>query len=270
MGIFEAIILGITQGITEFLPVSSTGHLILVRDLFGISSENNFAFDTILQLATLFAVIIYFRHDIWELIKTAYALVRGKVVPDNDKIFLYALIVGTLPAVVFGFFLTDVIENFFRHSLVVAIGLCFGTLLMVYAEKKMSGGSALSVRKGLSIGWFQALALLPGISRSGATISGGMLAGLSREQATRFAFVLSFPVLLGAGFLSIHSLLGAPSVDGQMTALIVGCIASFLSGLAAIHFLVTYLKTHSFSVFIWYRLILATVIVILVACGVLV
>lgn len=261
MSIFDAILLGLTQGLTEFLPVSSTGHLILIRDIFGISSENNFAFDTILQLATLFAVIIYFRHDIWGLIKTAYRMLMRQVVSDIEKIFLYALIVGTLPAVVFGFFLTDVIENVFRHSLVVAIGLCLGTLLMVYAEKKVSEGSPLTVRKGFRIGWFQALALLPGISRSGATISGGMLAGLSREQATRFAFVLSFPVLLGAGLLSINSLLGAPSIGGQMTALIVGCSVSFLSGLAAIHFLVTYLKTHSFSVFIWYRILLATVIV---------
>ncbi len=269
MGIFEAIVLGVTQGLTEFLPVSSTGHLILVRDIFGISSENNFAFDTILQLATLLAVVIYFRRDILALIRTAYRILRQKVVSDIDKTFLYALIVGTLPAVIFGFFLTDIIENFFRHSIVVAIGLCLGTLLMLYAEKTVGEGSALTVRKGLNVGWFQALALIPGISRSGATISGGMLSGLSREQAIRFAFVLSFPILLGAGLLSIHSLLGAPSAATDTTALIVGCIASFLSGLAAIHFLVTYIKTHSFSVFIWYRLLLAGLIVVLYGVGVL-
>ena len=269
MSIFDASLLGLTQGLTEFLPVSSTGHLILIRDLFGISSGNTFAFDTILQLATLFAVIIYFYRDIWALCTTAYRMLVRKAVSDTEKTFLYALIIGTLPAVVLGFFFADTIEGVFHQTIVVAVGLCVGTLLMIYAEKKAHEGDVLTVRKGFLTGWFQALALIPGISRSGATISGGMIAGLSREQATRFSFILSFPVLLGAGLLSIHSLLGTPQVAGDVTALIVGCAVSFFSGLAAIHFLITYIKTHSFSVFIWYRIMLALVIVALVAMDVL-
>ncbi|MEK7606054.1 MAG: undecaprenyl-diphosphatase UppP [Patescibacteria group bacterium] len=267
MDVFHALILGITQGLTEFLPVSSTGHLILVRDIFNITAEGNVAFDAVLHLATLLAVLIYFRNDISTLLKTAIGIVFRKEVLDADRIFLYAIIIGTLPAVVLGLLLENTIDSVFRHSLIVAIGLCVGTLLMYVAEKRITGEHGLSVQKGFRIGWFQALALLPGISRSGATISGGMLMGLTREAATRFAFVLSFPVLLGGGLMSLLKITNTGGTD--MTALVVGCIAAFVSGLLAIHFLVSYLKRHSFSIFIWYRILLAAAIVLLVATGVL-
>ncbi len=258
MTFFEGILLGLTQGLTEFLPVSSTGHLILIREILSIEGAG-LAFDAALHLATLAAVLLYFRNDLWRLVTTALAWIQRKEILPKDKTFLTAVCVGTIPAIVFGFLLRSYIETSARSSLIVAGGLIAGSLLMIAAERvRRDLPKELTLRKGLFIGFFQAFALIPGISRSGATISGGLFQGLSREESTRFAFVLSFPILLGAGSMSLVDLFKGGGSD-TTSILVFGsaAVAAFVSGLAAIHFLITYLKTRTLTVFIIYRIIAA-------------
>lgn len=195
--ILNYLVLGVVQGLTEFLPISSTGHLVVARDLLGITAEYGLATDAVLHLATAFAVLLYFRKDIARLVAGAFAWVSGRVVERADRVLILALLFGTIPAVVVGLLFQDVIESTFRSPALVAYALLGGSLLFFVAERAATQSGALSARKGVLIGLFQALALIPGVSRSGATISGGLLLGLHREEAARFAFLLSFPVILG-------------------------------------------------------------------------
>lgn len=267
MTLIDGILLGLVQGLTEFLPVSSSGHLILMRDILSIDGSG-LLFDASLHVATLAAVCIYFRHEIIQLIVGIAKWIARKPMTDIEHGLTAAVMWGSVPAFVFAYFLQDTIETHARGSLVVAGGLLLGSLLMWWAERQTAHrlqytAQDLSSRLGFRIGLFQALALFPGISRSGATISGGLLNNLSREQATRFAFVLAFPIMLAAGGMSLVKLV--TSTGGEVIALPVlftGLIVALFSGLAAIHFLVRYLKTHTLSVFIWYRVILAIVIIL--------
>jgi len=186
----EAIILGVVQGLTEFLPVSSTGHLILVRDVFGISDEYALAFDAILHLATAAAVILYFFGDIVMLVNTALRKLSRLPVNQSDLTLLYAILIGTIPAVILGLLLESTMETLFRNPLLVAGVLVGGSILFMYAEwcyLNEHRRDDMSINKGFKIGLFQALALIPGMSRSGSTIAGGMLFGLTRHDAARFA-----------------------------------------------------------------------------------
>ncbi len=247
------LVLGVVQGLTEFLPVSSTGHLIVVRELLPLSPNEGLAVDAVLHLATAFAVALYFRRDLVRLARSALAWVGGGVVEAVDRTLLIALVIGTLPAVVLGILFQDTIEHVFREPQWVAYALIAGSVLFFVAERVGKQQRELSVGRGFIIGLFQALALVPGISRSGATISGGLLLGLKREDAARFAFLLSFPVILGAGLLKM----GEVEMSGGV---ILAFIAAFVSGLAAISFLMKYLRTNSLDIFIVYRLILAGII----------
>ncbi|MCI0479048.1 undecaprenyl-diphosphate phosphatase, partial [Candidatus Uhrbacteria bacterium] len=202
MSPLEAVLLGAVQGATEFLPVSSSGHLILLRDVLGINTASGLAFDAVLQLGTVLAVLVFFRRDIARLLIAATRLMtgRGTAVPSTDRTLILALIVGTIPAVILGLLLEETMETAFRDALLVAAALVAGGLLMAGAERlaKRRDG-ALTVARGWWIGMFQALALVPGVSRSGATISGGLFLGLTREAAAKFAFLLSIPVIGGSG-----------------------------------------------------------------------
>ncbi len=258
MEILDAIILGIVQGVTEFLPVSSTGHLIIAHRLLGAHSSSELFFDATLHLATLAAVLVYFRNDIASLIGAVWSFLRGRGIPHDQKGLMYGLVLGTIPAVVIGLLFEDMIAGAFRGTTVVAWGLIIGSILMYIAERKFTGtGRDMTGRLGWRLGWFQALALFPGISRSGATISGGLFAGLTRPQATRFAFLLSFPILLGGGITSMLKIIDMPFSGIEVPALIAAALAASLSGLAAIHFLIRFVSTRTFKSFIWYRLILA-------------
>ncbi len=263
MDILHALTLGLVQGLTEFLPVSSTGHLVIVRELFGFSTENGLAFDAVLHLATVLAVGLFFRKEIWQLLVTAVRFVSGRVVDSYARTTLLAVIFGTIPGAVLGLLFENIIETTLRHTLIVALGLLAGTVIMYAADRLAKQNDIMSLKKGFWIGCFQALALLPGMSRSGLTISGGLFNGLRREEATRFAFVLSFPIILGAGLVSLSKLIGTGGVDAAWGPLVLGSIAAFVSGLWAIRFLVNYLKNHTFKVFLWYRVILAGIIVVL-------
>lgn len=261
MSVFHAIILGLVEGITEFIPVSSSGHLILAHQFFNIQAVNDLGVDAIFQFATILAVLVYFWSDLWHLFMVFIRMCMRKIVAEEDKFMIKAIVVGTIPAVIFGLFLEKDMKTIFRSSQLVAWTLLAGALLMFLAEKFARQNKTLTTSKGFIVGLFQSLALVPGISRSGATISGGLFSGLTREAATKFSFLLSFPIIVGAGlksFIDVYK-------TGEMAAigsvpLGIGFVVSFLVGLASIHFLIEYLKTHKLTVFIWYRIILALII----------
>lgn len=256
MTIFEGFVLGIVQGLTEFLPVSSTGHLIIVREILGFTDGGGLAVDATLHLVTAFAVLAYFWKDVW-------GLVTGILKWEKQSLILgAALIVGTVPAVAAGLLFNDYIETTVRGIGFVIIGLLVGSLIMALAEKYQKVGNDISIKSGFLVGVFQAIALFPGMSRSGMTISAGLLFGLSRAAAARFAFLLSFPVILGAGSLKLHELYRSGAVVSDLYPLIAAATAALISALAAIHFLMMYLKSNSLRPFIWYRLVLAGVLLI--------
>jgi undecaprenyl-diphosphatase len=267
MSVLEAIVLGFVQGMTEFLPVSSTGHLILVREFFGIAPEYGLAVDAVLQLATALAVLVYFRHSFLELGSAFIAYltqwVRPAITPVPFPPLLSFLILGTVPALVAGLLLEEYMEMVFRSAELVAWMLLLGSGLLLLGEwmlKRYGAPRPLSLRKSFLMGCFQALALIPGVSRSGATISGGLMLGLSREEAARFAFLLSLPIILGSGLKKLLEL----SLDGFVATwgveLLLAALTSFVVGGLSIHLLLKYLRNHSLLVFVFYRILLAVVI----------
>ncbi|MBU1348548.1 undecaprenyl-diphosphatase UppP [Patescibacteria group bacterium] len=263
----DAILLGAVQGATEFLPVSSSGHLILLRDILGINTASGLAFDAVLQLGTVLAVIVFFRRDIGRLIVAAVRLVtrRGAAVPTADRNMVLALIVGTIPAVILGLTLEKTMETLFRDALLVAGALVAGSALFVVAERYASRrDEAPTVGRGWWIGMFQALALVPGISRSGATISGGLLLGLTREAAARFAFLLSIPVIGGSGAKKLLDIATETPSDITWFPLALGFVTAFGVGLVVIRWLLNYLKRKSLMVFVWYRIGLAALVALVV------
>lgn len=269
MTIIESVILGFVQGLTEFLPVSSTGHLILARSLFGVEDANGLAFDAILHLATAAAVIVYFFPDIWQLVQTGLRKLGRLPVNQRDETLLYSLLIATIPAVILGLSLESFMASTFRHPLLVAGVLIAGSLLFMYAEwvyGRRAQTNVMNMRKGFKIGLFQSLALIPGMSRSGATISGGMLLGLSRSEAARFAFLMAVPVITGAGLKKFLELLTSNETV-LWVPLIFGAVVSFLTGLAAIHFMLSFVKKHTLWPFIWYRIILASFVIFIFFFG---
>lgn len=258
MSIISGLILGLVEGFTEFIPVSSTGHLILVRSLLGLNIESGLAVDAVLNMSAVAAIVVYFFKDI-------VRIIRGTLSGDRkERTLLFALILGTIPAVIIGFLLQGTIETTFRSPLYVALGLVLGSILFILAERygKQLGG--LTAMKGIMIGVFQALALLPGMSRSGMSIVGGLFAGLTREEATRFAFLLSAPIIFGAGGKELFSLYKDGLLVAEPVALSVAVISAFLAGIVSISFMLKFLRTNSLMPFVWYRLALAGVIVVAV------
>ncbi len=257
----QAIILGAIQGITEFLPISSSGHLVLIREVLGFKTVGSLSFDAVLQLATTLAVIVYFWKDL-------ITIVRVRDV--KNKILIWAIVVGTIPAVILGFIFEQKIDSVFRNAHTVAWALIAGSVLFFIAEKYSATSKnietgllgrqrELSVLRGFWVGCFQVLALIPGMSRSGSTISGGLLTGMKREEVVRFSFLLSVPILLGSGLKKLFDLGSTGSIDAS---LIVGSLAAFVVGLASIHFLIKYLRKHTLNVFIVYRVLLAVVVLL--------
>jgi len=268
LSIFDSTILGIIQGITEFLPISSSGHLIITRDILGISQTGGLAFDAILQLATACAVLLYFRKDILGLFLNLFKKEKDE---EKSKLTLY-LIVGTIPAVIFGFLLENSMDTIFRNGQLVAYTLLIGALIMMYADKVVQKRKqkseyvpkTLTIGKSIAIGLFQSLALVPGMSRSGMTISGGYFLGLSKETAIRFSFLLSIPIIVASGLLKLIDIIQNPTlVSGGFVVLGAGALSAFVFGWLAIDFLLKFLKTNSFKIFIIYRVILAVLLFIL-------
>lgn len=266
--VFQHLVLGAVQGLTEFLPVSSSGHLILARELFGANTSGGLAADAVLQLGTILAVYVYFRREVLDLILTALSLVTGrkKYTGTGEQRILIGILVGTLPALFLGLLLEKTMETVFRSALVVALMLIAGSILFIIAERVAKARlAAPTVLQSWWIGWFQTLALVPGLSRSGATISGGLLLGLTREAATRFSFLLSLPIITGSGLLKLAEIVRHRPPDIQPLGLALGFLASFVVGYLSIRWLLRYLKTHSLMAFVWYRLALAAAVILIVA-----
>ncbi len=263
MTYLEAIVLGFIEGATEFIPVSSSGHLIVVRELLGMEAGGGLAFDAVLQLSASLALLVYFYADILRILRTAWDFVTRKAVAEVDKTLLFGIGLGTIPAVIAGLFLEESMETIFRNVDLVAVMLILGSGLFWISQKVGKQNRELTLTRAISIGFFQCLALVPGVSRSGATISGGLLAGLSRTEAVRFSFLLSIPVIFGAGlkkFFEVRNEIFA--VDTGMLFL-VGSLVAFVTSLVAIGFLIRYLKNHDLNLFIWYRIGLAIAILVL-------
>jgi len=259
-----AALLGIVQGLTEFLPVSSTAHLILVSDLLKLDPERfGLSFDVALHLGTALAVLLYFART-W--IDLVVGLFRGRW-------RMPALIVlGTAPAAIAGVLFESAVSRELRGPLIIAAGLVVGSIIFVAAEaiaRQRRAMSEVGVTDALLIGVAQAIALIPGISRSGITISAGLVRELRREDATRLAFLLATPVILGAGAKTLLDARKAAELFAQPDVLAVGFVLSFLSGLAAVAFMVRFLRAHSLNWFVAYRLVLAAAIVAAVAAGML-
>lgn len=262
MEIWQAILLGLVQGVTEFLPISSSGHLVLVQSWLGIVGPNMLAFDVVLHVGTLTAVVLYFWRDLLTLTQTLFRKMGRLPVNEKDVTLLMALVWGTLPAAVAGFFLASYVEDNFMGPVTVAGGLILGALFFVFAEWKRFVGPAalpLSLRRGWWIGLAQMLALIPGLSRSGTTIGAGMVLGMSRYEASRFSFLLAIPITMGAAAHMLLSLIREP-VSVDWTVLGVGVIVSFISALVVIHYFLSYVRRYTLWPFVWYSLALAVLV----------
>jgi undecaprenyl-diphosphatase len=265
----QALVMGIVQGLTEFLPVSSSGHLIVVPALLGWTDPfiDSLAFSVMLHIATLVALLVYFRDDWLRLIPAGLAAIRDRSLQDDpDRRLAWMIVVATIPAVIFGVLLNDLATTTFREPTLVAITLVIGAAILWLADRwgrQQRGVDGLTFPAALGIGVAQAVALVPGISRSGISIAAGLFAGLNREAAARFSFLMSAPIIAGAGgweaLKIIRGEAGAPIDPGP---LVVGMIAAFVAGILAIAALLRYLRSHPLTVFVAYRVALAVVVLV--------
>lgn len=268
--VIQALIMGIVQGLTEFLPVSSSGHLVIVPWLFGWDDAfiTSLAFSVMLHLGTLVALLVYFRADWVRLVPAGLATIRDRSFRgDPDRKLAWLLLAATIPAAVVGFLFNDLFEDTVRQVGLVAVTLVVGGVILWLADHigaRTKGVEDVTFPIAIGIGAAQALALIPGISRSGISISAGRFAGLDREAAARFAFLMATPITAGAGLFEARKLVsGEAAVDVPIGALVVGMVAALVSGLVAIHFMLRYLRTRSLDIFVWYRFALAAVVVVL-------
>lgn len=265
---FEAIVLGIVQGLTEFLPVSSSAHVLLLSEIFGWGDPGA-AFTAVMQIGTETAVLIYFRHDIARIISTwARSLVKPELRGQLDARMGWYVIVGTIPIAILGFTFADQIETVARNLWLVSVVLIvFGVILGLadhYGEKRR-GVETLSMRSGLVFGLGQALALIPGVSRSGATITTGLFMGFTREAATRYAFLLAIPAVLASGFYEATKI--GDEADVQWGPTILATLIAFVIGYAVIAWLIKYVSSNSYMPFVIYRIVLGSVVLVLLGTG---
>jgi undecaprenyl-diphosphatase len=261
--------MGIVQGLTEFLPISSSGHLIIVPFLFGWTDPfiTSLAFSVMLHIGTLAALLVYFWADWVRLVPAGFAAMRDRSFgADPDRRLAWLLVAATIPAAIAGFLLEDLIETAFREIGLVAVTLVGGAVILWLADRW--GAQTKEVEDvtfpiATGIGAAQALALVPGISRSGISISAARFAGLNREAAARFSFLMATPITAGAAIFELRKLVaGDTAVGVSYGPLIVGMIAAFVSGMLAIGFLLRYLRTRSLNIFVAYRLVLAAIVIV--------
>ncbi|MCW2780790.1 MAG: undecaprenyl-diphosphate phosphatase [Marmoricola sp.] len=271
MNYLDAVILGIVEGLTEFLPVSSTGHLTIVEKILGLnpSHKDVTGFTAVIQMGAIVAVIVYFWGDIWRI---ASAWCKGLVKPEYRGTFDHRMgwyvIVGSIPIGIVGLAFKDVIKNDLRSLWVVAVALIVWSAVMLYAEQRGRQSRTeeqLGLKDAIMVGLVQCVALVPGVSRSGATISMGLLRGLDRVAATRLSFFLSIPALLAAGLFEMKDALGGSISVGQT---LVGTVVSFIVAYAAIAWLLKFVAHHSIGAFVPYRVLLGLVLVGLLATSV--
>lgn len=265
----QAILLGIIQGLTEFLPVSSSGHLLLGQYFLGLDQERfGLSFDVALHLGTLVAVIYYFRRD---LLRMALAFGRslgrpGERFADPDGKLAYLVIASTVPAALIGYFLESFFETAVRSPWVVVFNLVLVGVLFIVGEAVGSHrreATKLTFREAVGIGLAQAAALVPGVSRSGATITLGLFLGLRREEAARFSFLMSVPIIAGAGTLQLVEVVSEGMDVAEMVNFVAGFVTSAAVGYLAIRFFLSFVVDHSLRAFAYYRFALAALVVAL-------
>ncbi len=278
MTLLQATVFGLIQGLTEFLPISSAAHLRIVSAFLGWDDPGT-AFTAVIQLAIVVTLLLYFWRD---LVHIAAAMLRGaqtgRLLDDHDARLGWMIVVGTVPIMVLGLALKKYVETSLRSLYVIAlaeIGLALALIVAEYLERsriaagtKLRGMKDITWRDSILVGAAQCLALIPGASRSGSTITGGLFVGFTRETAARFSFLLALPSFLGAGILEFlhhrHELLGAP---GAGRNLVVATVVAIIVGYAAVAFLMNYLKRHTTWVFIIYRLVLGAGLLALLSSG---
>jgi undecaprenyl-diphosphatase len=274
VSILEAIVLGLVQGATEFAPVSSSGHLILVPWMFGWGAigdpDLQKSFDVALHMGTLLGALIYFRNDVARYLRAWFRSIAARRITTPDERIAWALVIGTIPGAIIGALFENVIqENLGAPWLIAVMLVSFGIPLVIVDRLARSDRSFDSIgpRDGLLLGTAQALALQPGVSRSGVTMTAARAMGLDRESAARFSFLLSLPIIAGAGAYKAVDL-AQSGFQGYAAEFVAGMAASALSGFVVIWGLLRYLKRHDFMVFLWYRVAVAALVAILIVANV--
>lgn len=257
--LLKALILGIVEGLTEFLPISSTGHLILVGDLLGFNDDRGKLFTIVIQSGAILAVV-------WEYRERILAVARGFGRDRTANRFVLNLFIAFLPLAILGLLFKDAIEAHLFKPLPVAAALIVGAFLILWAERRdhvvrVGSVDEMSPLDALKLGFAQALALIPGTSRSGATIIGGMLFGLSRRAATEFSFFLAIPTLIVATVYKLYKERALLSVD-DLSMWVVGFVASFVSAFFCVRWLLRFISTHDFTPFAWYRIFFGIVVLV--------
>lgn len=271
MNFIQAIILGIVQGLTEFLPISSSAHLVIVPYLLNwtIDPARAFVFNVLVQLGTLVAVILYFWSDLVAIFRSVLQGIKEKApFKEADSRLGWWIVLGTIPAGLAGMFLKDKVEEVFNSPVITAILLLGTAILLILAEilaKKQKNLDQLTWKDSLLVGVFQALAIFPGISRSGATISGGLIKGYTREAAARFSFLLSIPIMLAAGLLSVIDLIKSDFFLDFLPILLLGFVIAGVIGYLSIRWLLNYVKKNSFFGFAIYCWVISAVTLIVSA-----
>lgn len=268
MGILEIIILGIIQGIAEFLPISSSAHLIIFRDLFGIGDgiRENVALclDIALHLGTLLAIGIYFFKDFITMIRTGFT----KGIKDKEGKMLWFLVIATIPAAIVGVLFEDIIEEAIRTNyILIACALAIMGIIIYLADrlsKQTNNLEKMTWKQALIIGCSQVFALIPGFSRSGTTIATARTLKINREDAAKFSFFLSAPVVLGAVTLHLLKSETWAIIGNNVMIFMVGILVAFIAGLLCIEFLLKYLRKHDFKLFMWYRILLAFIVLCMI------
>src|SRR5881394_214561 len=274
MSELEALLLGIVQGLTEFLPISSSGHLILVpwlQDYTFLINHPHFnkTFDVALHAGTLVAAIVYFRHEVVQLVRSFIAAVRARAIESPDQRLAVAIAVGTVPAVIAGGIAASFIEDHLGEPWMIATQLMVFGALLLWADRLPQRKSLeeSTVKDGLYIGLAQVLALAPGTSRSGITITAARYLGLDRDAAARFSFLLLIPIVAGATVFKAASAIHEGLPSGVAGPMIVGTLAAAISGYLAIAFLLRLLRTTSYAPFVYYRFAVGIAVLLIIATG---
>lgn len=257
MTIWQAVVMGLVQGLGEFLPISSSAHLILVPWLFRWH-DPGLTFDIALHLGTLVAVVAFFWRD-W--VRLFLGALRGR--GNSDGRLFWFLVLATIPGALLGFLLEEKAETVFRNPVLIAVMLIVMGIVLYWADLKGSKRTEIehmTLGESLLIGFSQALAIIPGVSRSGITMTTGLLAGLTREGAARFSFLLSAPIIMGAGLIKVPDLIANPAVVNA--PFLVGIAVSAIAGFASIGFLLRYVQTKNYLPFVWYRFLLGAIVLV--------
>lgn len=265
MNVFHALVLGLVQGLGEFLPISSSAHLIITPWLFKWP-DPGLGFDVALHWGTLLAVLAYFWQDVWLIIKGFFHSLMPATRDLQNNIYqkmAWLLIIASIPGAILGYLLESKAEHAFRNPLLIAATISGFAIILLLADwfgKKQKNLDRVSKLDALLIGIGQAIAVIPGVSRSGATIAAGLFLGFKREDAARFSFLMSIPIILGAGLVALKDGVGGVS----HAELAVGFITAAVSGFFAIKYMLRYISKHDYKIFVWYRIALAALILVVI------